>query len=168
MNGQRIWRQQTEGWSKARDNSKRPIRNWKASATPSLTTSGRRFAREFVFDVLEQRRSAPQSNVWEITDLHCRKLAMEVYLLTYTLLAGLPSEYSLVVNSDHGGHERSHGADIPEDMLVPWIAVGEGIRPGFEIKSSVGLIDTAPTVARLLGLKPHPDWEGRCIEEMFI
>ena len=48
--------------------------------------SGRRFAREFVFDVLEQRRSAPQSNVFEITDLHCRKLAGEVYLLTHTLL----------------------------------------------------------------------------------
>jgi len=48
--------------------------------------SGRRFAREFVFNVLEQRRTAPQSNVWEINDLHCRKLAGEVYLLTYTLL----------------------------------------------------------------------------------
>ena len=48
--------------------------------------SGRRFAREFVFDVLEQRRAAPQSNIWEITDLHCRKLAAEVYLLTNTLL----------------------------------------------------------------------------------
>ena len=48
--------------------------------------SGRRYAREFVFGVLEQRRTAPQSNTWEITDLHCRKLAGEVYLLTYTLL----------------------------------------------------------------------------------
>ena len=48
--------------------------------------SGRRFARAFVMDVLEQRRSAPQSDVWEISDLHCRKLAGEVYLLTYTLL----------------------------------------------------------------------------------
>ena len=48
--------------------------------------SGRRFAREFVLGVLEQRRSAPQSDIWKITDLHCRKLAGEVYLLTYTLL----------------------------------------------------------------------------------
>jgi hypothetical protein len=48
--------------------------------------SGRRYAREFVFGVLEQRRTAPQANVWEITDLHCRMLAGEVYLLTYTLL----------------------------------------------------------------------------------
>jgi hypothetical protein len=36
--------------------------------------SGRRFARESVFGVLEQRRSAPQPNIWEITDIHCRKL----------------------------------------------------------------------------------------------
>ena len=48
--------------------------------------SGRRYSSEFVFGVLEQRRTAPQSNTWEITDLHCRKLAGEVYLLTCTLL----------------------------------------------------------------------------------
>jgi hypothetical protein len=48
--------------------------------------SGRRYSRDFVFGVLEQRRSAPQSNQWEISELYCRKLAGEVYLLTYTLL----------------------------------------------------------------------------------
>jgi hypothetical protein len=48
--------------------------------------SGRRYAREFVLNVLEERRSAPQANVWEISDLCCRRLAGEVYLLTYTLL----------------------------------------------------------------------------------
>ena len=76
-----------------------PIFHWPPSqmsreALEKMTTgdfwevgaSGRRFAREFVFKVLEERRAAPQSNVWQITDLHCRKLAGEVYLLTYTLL----------------------------------------------------------------------------------
>ena len=48
--------------------------------------SGRRFSREFVLDVLEQRRSAPQANLWEISDFYCRKLAGDVYLLIYTLL----------------------------------------------------------------------------------
>jgi hypothetical protein len=48
--------------------------------------SGRSYARDFVFEVLEQRRTAPQSNQWEIRDLYCRRLAGEVYLLTYTLL----------------------------------------------------------------------------------
>jgi hypothetical protein len=48
--------------------------------------SGRRYSREFVFEVLEQRRSAPQANVWETSDFHCRRLADDVYLLTCTLI----------------------------------------------------------------------------------
>ena len=84
-----------------------------------------------------------------------------------TLLAGLPSAYTVVVNSDHGGHERNHGADIPEDMLVPWVMAGPGIRQGYEIRARVSLLETAPTIARLLGIKPHPAWEGRCLDEVF-
>jgi hypothetical protein len=48
--------------------------------------SGRRYAREFVFDVLEQRQAKAEPDVWEISDLYCRKLAEDTYLLTYTLL----------------------------------------------------------------------------------
>ena len=48
--------------------------------------SGRRYAREFVFDVLQQRMAKAEPDVWEISDLCCRKLADDVYLLTYTLL----------------------------------------------------------------------------------
>jgi hypothetical protein len=48
--------------------------------------SGRRYSRKAVLDVLEQRYSAPHADVWETRDFHCRKLADDVYLLTYTLL----------------------------------------------------------------------------------
>ena len=48
--------------------------------------SGRRYSRQFVLDVLEQRRDAPQADVWETSDFNCRRLAEDVYLLTYTLL----------------------------------------------------------------------------------
>ncbi|MGC1461235.1 MAG: DUF4440 domain-containing protein [Terracidiphilus sp.] len=48
--------------------------------------SGRRYSREFVLDVLEKRRSAPKAEVWETSDFYCRKLAENLYLLTYTLL----------------------------------------------------------------------------------
>jgi hypothetical protein len=48
--------------------------------------SGRRYSRQFVLDVLEKRRDAPQADVWETRDFHCRRLAGEVYLLTYMLL----------------------------------------------------------------------------------
>jgi hypothetical protein len=48
--------------------------------------SGRRYAREFVLDVLAQRQSKREPDVWEISDLYCRQLADDIYLLTYTLL----------------------------------------------------------------------------------
>ena len=48
--------------------------------------SGRRYSREFVFDVLQQRMAKAEPDVWEISDLYCRKLADDMYLLTYTLL----------------------------------------------------------------------------------
>jgi hypothetical protein len=50
--------------------------------------SGRRYAREFVLDELEQRFATPHDDVWETRDFYCRKLGEDTYLLTYTLLQG--------------------------------------------------------------------------------
>jgi predicted AlkP superfamily pyrophosphatase or phosphodiesterase len=77
------------------------------------------------------------------------------------VLDALPADYTVLVNSDHGGHDRSHGTDLPEDLRVPWIVAGPGVRQGLEIAGPVSLMDTAPTAAHFLGLKPHPEWEGR-------
>jgi predicted AlkP superfamily pyrophosphatase or phosphodiesterase len=84
-----------------------------------------------------------------------------------TLLAALPSDTAVLLHSDHGGHERTHGTELPEDMTIPWIAAGPGIRQSHTIAAPVSLLDTAPTIARLLGFPPHPDWEGQCVEEIF-
>jgi hypothetical protein len=48
--------------------------------------SGRRYSRQEVLDELEERHAAPHTDVWETSDFHCRRLAADVYLLTYTLL----------------------------------------------------------------------------------
>jgi hypothetical protein len=48
--------------------------------------SGRCYSKEFVLDELERRLSAPHTDVWETRDFDCRRLAVDVYLLTYTLL----------------------------------------------------------------------------------
>jgi hypothetical protein len=48
--------------------------------------SGRRYSRAFVMDELERRMARPQPDVWETSDFHCRRLAQDVYLLTYTLV----------------------------------------------------------------------------------
>ena len=51
------------------------------------------------------------------------------------------------------------------DLTIPWIACGAGIREGHRIEAPVSLIDTAPTLAHLLGLPRPPEWEGQVIEE---
>jgi hypothetical protein len=48
--------------------------------------SGRRYSRDYVLAELERRQAVQTVDVWEATGFHCRELAQDVYLLTYTLL----------------------------------------------------------------------------------
>lgn len=83
------------------------------------------------------------------------------------LLANLPQGYNLLMQSDHGGHDNTHGTDSPEDVTIPWGVIGPGIRSGYQIGREVSLLDTAPTIAQILGIEPHPRWEGECVNEIF-
>jgi predicted AlkP superfamily pyrophosphatase or phosphodiesterase len=83
------------------------------------------------------------------------------------VLAALPADYAVIAQADHGGHDRDHGTDRDEDMLIPWMAAGPGIRSGHTILAPVTLLDTAPTILRLMGLSAHPEWEGQALEEIF-
>lgn len=84
------------------------------------------------------------------------------------LLAAIPTDSHIVIQADHGGHERTHGTDMPEDMTIPWMATGPTIKPGHQIQRAVSLIDTAPTLARMLGIGTHEDWNGTAVDEMFV
>ncbi|TAN05377.1 MAG: DUF4440 domain-containing protein [Rhodanobacteraceae bacterium] len=54
-----------------------------------IGASGQRYSRAFVLDVLEARLSNPvDESDWETRDFHCRELAPDAYLLTYTLRQG--------------------------------------------------------------------------------
>lgn len=74
---------------------------------------------------------------------------------------------TVLLTSDHGGHGRGHGTDLPEDMTVPWVVDGPEIRRGVGIQAPVSLLDTAPTLAHVLGLRPAREWEGRVVDEAF-
>ena len=50
--------------------------------------SGRRYSREYVLDVLEERYRQPFDDDWQTSDFHCREIAADNYLLTYTLQQG--------------------------------------------------------------------------------
>jgi predicted AlkP superfamily pyrophosphatase or phosphodiesterase len=110
--------------------------------------------------------SAGHQNGW-MSDEYLRQLEHVDGLLDGFLNA-LPQEYTVIIHSDHGGHERYHGTDSDEDMTIPWMAAGERIKQGYTIRSQVSLLDTAPTITKLMGLKPHHEWEGRIVEEIFM
>ena len=75
---------------------------------------------------------------------------------------------NVLVLSDHGGHERSHGTEMPEDMTIPWVLNGPSIRKGFQISAPVRIFDTCTTLAALCGLAPAKAWDGRIVMEAFI
>jgi arylsulfatase A-like enzyme len=67
---------------------------------------------------------------------------------------------TVLVMSDHGGHERTHGTLLPEDMTIPFILSGKGIASGVTIQKSVIIYDAAPTLAAAMGLPRARQWDG--------
>ncbi len=92
----------------------------------------------------------------------------EVDRLIGQTLAAIPDDVTVIIHSDHGGHDRTHGTDKPEDMLIPWMIAGPDVRQGYTIEHTVSLLDTAPTVAHLLGTPTAQQWEGSIISEVFV
>lgn len=76
----------------------------------------------------------------------------------------LAPEDVLILTADHGGHDRCHGTEMPEDMTIPLFIRYKGITPG-DIPGESSILDIAPTVAAYMGVPSDPDWEGRSLEQ---
>ena len=76
------------------------------------------------------------------------------------LINALPDDYQVIITADHGGHDRTHGTDTDEDMIIPMIAYGSAFDPAMNLDGA-SIKDVAPTVAALLGVKADEEWEGK-------
>ena len=74
----------------------------------------------------------------------------------------LDEEYTVIITADHGGHDRTHGTLMDEDMTIPFFIKGKDVVPG-ELKDDVSLKDIAPTIAHLLDATPAAEWEGKSL-----
>lgn len=81
-------------------------------------------------------------------------------ILKATEAAG--DDYTVIVTADHGGHGRSHGTEMSEDMIIPAIVKNSNIPCG-EIQQKVSLLDIAPTIAKLMDIEPNMEWEGKSL-----
>ncbi len=79
---------------------------------------------------------------------------------------GLREETLIIITADHGGHSTTHGSSMPEDMTIPWIALGAGVQP-MQLTTQVQTVDTAATAAFALGLPIPPEWDGVPVYEAF-
>jgi len=68
--------------------------------------------------------------------------------------------YTFIVTADHGGHGRDHGSDDPQDVTIPWIVWGRGVKAGELPGHAIRTMDTASTILWLLGVDEPTDWMG--------
>lgn len=99
--------------------------------------------------------------------------------------AGLVDTSVIILTADHGGHDRTaeelekmskagvpqqpgtHGSSSPEDVTIPWIAWGAGVRKDYTITAPVVIYDTAATALWLLGVPIPEGFWGRPVTSAF-
>ncbi|KAA0992462.1 alkaline phosphatase [Dyadobacter aurulentus] len=81
--------------------------------------------------------------------------------------AGIMDKTVIIFTADQGGINKSHGAITMQEMQIPWIISGPGIRKDNEVKESIMTFDTASTIAALFNLKQPQVWIGRPVTAVF-
>ncbi len=89
--------------------------------------------------------------------------------LLYDHLAQHHPAAVLAVSADHGEAlgergRQGHGRTLEDDqVLVPLVLAGRGIRPGHMVPGVVEVLDLTPTLVALAGLPPAPWMDGRSL-----
>ena len=80
-----------------------------------------------------------------------------------SIVDALSDDYVVIVTTDHGGHDYSHGSDLAEDMTIPIFIMGDGFASGVS-REGGSILDIAPTVATIAGVAPQAAWEGNALQ----
>ena len=75
--------------------------------------------------------------------------------------AGMEDNTFIMVVSDHGGINKGHGKESVEEITVPVIYYGKGIKKNYVVRQPVYMFDVAANIAFALGLKKPYVWTGR-------
>lgn len=78
------------------------------------------------------------------------------------IIEAFGDEYSVIIMADHGGHDRSHGTELPEDMTIPLFFYGPDFVSGENVKEA-SLLDIAPTIVAIMGIAGDSEWEGKSL-----
>lgn len=74
----------------------------------------------------------------------------------------ISDDYTIILVADHGGHDRCHGDDIPEDMTIPVVLCGKPFEKGKQLEGA-SIKDVSVTIAKLLDVPTVKEWEGKAL-----
>jgi predicted AlkP superfamily pyrophosphatase or phosphodiesterase len=81
--------------------------------------------------------------------------------------AGIAQESVLIITADHGGHGKTHGSRMPDDMNIPWIAWGKNVKQHSVISAPIVTYDTAATALWLLDIPCPSSFDGKPVTSAF-
>ena len=82
--------------------------------------------------------------------------------------AGMKENTLLMIVADHGGINKGHGGESDEEINIPVIYYGNGVKKGYKIQQPVYQYDVAATVAFIFGLKVPYSWTSRPVKAAFV
>ncbi|MDW7693280.1 alkaline phosphatase family protein [Flammeovirgaceae bacterium SG7u.111] len=80
---------------------------------------------------------------------------------------GMMENTLVIVSADHGGVGNGHGGETLEEIEIPLIMYGKGIKKGYEIKVPVNIYDLPASAAFGMGIDLPLVWIGRPVKEAF-
>ena len=133
-----------------------------------LTDEAIRYIRErdpdFVFLHLGYTDHAGHDHGWMSPEYH--EAVAQTWEMVDRIVAEVESrtdgQWTVLITADHGGHDRIHGTDLDEDMLIPLFLLGKDFAAGKEL-SNITIKDIAPTIADLMGVHKPAQWEGNSL-----
>lgn len=116
---------------------------------------------DFVFlYMVETDEKGGHDNGW-MSEEYLRRISIAIDNVK-RIIEKFGQEYSVIIMADHGGHDRSHGTELPEDMTIPLFFYGPDFTPGNNLRNA-SLLDIAPTIAAIMGIPVDREWEGKSL-----
>ncbi|MEC5143164.1 alkaline phosphatase [Chitinophaga sp. 212800010-3] len=81
--------------------------------------------------------------------------------------AGMKNNTLVMIVADHGGINKGHGGESAEEITIPVVYYGRGVKKGYKIQQPVYQYDLAATIAFVFGLETPYSWTSRPVKAAF-
>lgn len=81
--------------------------------------------------------------------------------------AGMMENTMIVITSDHGGIKTGHGGKTMDEMQVPVVYYGAGVKRGYIIDKSLMIYDVTATIGQYLNIDQPEIWLSRPVQSIF-